>query len=132
MTTFNLLQGDALEKLKELPDNSIDSIVTDPPYGLSKQPDMLEVLQHWLNGDDYKHNGRGFMGKEWDSFVPGPSIWKECLRVLKPGGHMVAFFGTRTYDLGVLAIRIAGFEIRDQIAWTYSQGFPKSRDVWKK
>ena len=131
MTTFNLLQGDALEKLKELPDNSIDSIVTDPPYGLSKQPDMLEVLQHWLAGDDYKHNGRGFMGKEWDSFVPGPSIWKECLRVLKPGGHMVAFFGTRTYDLGVVAIRIAGFEIRDQIAWVYGSGFPKSRDISK-
>ena len=131
MTSFNLLQGDALEKLKELPDNSIDSIVTDPPYGLSKQPDMLEVLQHWLAGDDYKHNGKGFMGKEWDSFVPGPSIWKECLRVLKPGGHMVAFFGTRTYDLGVLAIRLAGFEIRDQIAWCYGSGFPKSLDVSK-
>lgn len=131
MTSFNLLQGDALEKLKELEDNSIDSIVTDPPYGLSKQPDMLEVLQHWLAGDDYKHNGKGFMGKEWDSFVPGPSIWKECLRVLKPGGHMVAFFGTRTYDLGVVAIRIAGFEIRDQIAWVYGSGFPKSMDVSK-
>lgn len=131
MTSFNLLQGDALERLKELPDNSIDSIVTDPPYGLSKQPDMLEVLQHWLAGDDYKHNGKGFMGKAWDSFVPGPSIWKECLRVLKPGGHMVAFFGTRTYDLGVVAIRIAGFEIRDQIAWVYGSGFPKSLDVSK-
>jgi DNA modification methylase len=131
MTTFNLLQGDALEKLKELPNNSIDSIVTDPPYGLSKQPDMMEVLQHWLNGDDYKHNGKGFMGKEWDSFVPGPSIWKECLRVLKPGGHMVAFFGTRTYDLGVLSIRLAGFEIRDQIAWVYGSGFPKSLNVSK-
>ena len=131
MTSFNLLQGDALERLKELPDNSIDSIVTDPPYGLSKQPDMLEVLQHWLAGDDYKHNGKGFMGKAWDSFVPGPSIWKECLRVLKPGGHMVAFFGTRTYDLGVVAIRIAGFEIRDQIAWVYGSGFPKSLNVSK-
>jgi DNA modification methylase len=131
MTSFNLLQGDALQKLKELPDNSIDSIVTDPPYGLSKQPDMMEVLQHWLAGDDYKHNGKGFMGKEWDSFVPGPSIWKECLRVLKPGGHMVAFFGTRTYDLGVIAIRLAGFEIRDQIAWVYGSGFPKSLDVSK-
>lgn len=131
MTSFNLLQGDALQKLKELPDNSIDSIVTDPPYGLSKQPDMMEVLQHWLAGDDYKHNGKGFMGKEWDSFVPGPSIWKECLRVLKPGGHMVAFFGTRTYDLGVIAIRLAGFEIRDQIAWVYGSGFPKSMNIGK-
>lgn len=130
-TTFNLLLGDCLERLKELPDNSIDSIVTDPPYGLSKQPDMMEVLQHWLAGEDYKHNGKGFMGKEWDSFVPGPSIWKECLRVLKPGGHMVAFFGTRTYDIGVLAIRLAGFEIRNQLAWVFAQGFPKSLDVSK-
>lgn len=130
-TTFNLLLGDCLERLKELPDNSIDSIVTDPPYGLSKQPDMIEVLTHWMAGEDYKHNSKGFMGKEWDSFVPGPSIWKECMRVLKPGGHMVAFFGTRTYDIGVLAIRIAGFEIRDQLAWVYGSGFPKSLDVSK-
>lgn len=129
--TFNLLLGDCLERLKELPDNSIDSIVTDPPYGLSKQPDMVEVLTHWLAGEDYKHNSKGFMGKEWDSFVPGPAVWKECLRVLKPGGHMVAFFGTRTYDIGVLAIRLAGFEIRNQLAWVFGSGFPKSLDVSK-
>jgi DNA modification methylase len=129
--TFNLLLGDCLERLKELPDNSIDSIVTDPPYGLSKQPDMVEVLKCWLAGEDYKHNSKGFMGKEWDSFVPGPTIWKECYRVLKPGGHMVAFFGTRTYDIGVLAIRLAGFEIRNQLAWVFGSGFPKSLDVSK-
>lgn len=114
-----------------LADNSIDAVVTDPPYGLSKQPDMNEVLRHWLNGDDYIHTGGGFMGKTWDSFVPGPSIWKEVFRVLKPGGHLLAFFGTRTYDLGTLAIRLAGFEIRDQIDWVYGSGFPKSLDVSK-
>lgn len=114
-----------------LADNSIDAVVTDPPYGLSKQPDMNEVLRHWLNGDDYTHTGGGFMGKSWDSFVPGPSIWKEVFRVLKPGGHLLAFFGTRTYDLGTLAIRLAGFEIRDQIDWIYGSGFPKSLDVSK-
>ncbi|APU92814.1 DNA methylase [Salmonella phage vB_SenS_Sasha] len=114
-----------------LADNSIDAVVTDPPYGLSKQPDMNEVLRHWLNGDDYVHTGNGFMGKYWDSFVPGPSIWKEVFRVLKPGGHLLAFFGTRTYDLGTLAIRLAGFEIRDQIDWVYGSGFPKSLDVSK-
>ncbi|AIB07064.1 DNA methyltransferase [Salmonella phage 9NA] len=114
-----------------LADNSIDAVVTDPPYGLSKQPDMSEVLRHWLNGDDYIHTGGGFMGKTWDSFVPGPSIWKEVFRVLKPGGHLLAFFGTRTYDLGTLAIRLAGFEIRDQIDWVYGSGFPKSLDVSK-
>lgn len=112
-------------------DNSIDAVVTDPPYGLSKQPDMNEVLRHWLNGDDYVHTGGGFMGKSWDSFVPGPSVWKEVFRVLKPGGHLLAFFGTRTYDLGTLAIRLAGFEIRDQIDWVYGSGFPKSLDVSK-
>lgn len=114
-----------------LADNSIDAVVTDPPYGLSKQPDMNEVLRHWLNGDDYVHASGGFMGKTWDSFVPGPSIWKEVFRVLKPGGHLLAFFGTRTYDLGTLAIRLAGFEIRDQIDWVYGSGFPKSLDVSK-
>lgn len=114
-----------------LADNSIDAVVTDPPYGLSKEPDMMEVMKHWMNGDDYIHTGGGFMGKSWDSFVPGPSIWKEVFRVLKPGGHLLAFFGSRTYDLGTLAIRLAGFEIRDQIMWVYGSGFPKSLDVSK-
>ena len=114
-----------------LADNSIDAVVTDPPYGLSKEPDMMEVMKHWMNGDDYVHTGGGFMGKSWDSFVPGPSIWKEVFRVLKPGGHLLAFFGSRTYDMGALAIRLAGFEIRDQIMWVYGSGFPKSLDVSK-
>lgn len=114
-----------------LADNSIDAVVTDPPYGLSKEPDMMEVMKHWMNGDDYVHTGGGFMGKSWDSFVPGPSIWKEVFRVLKPGGHLLAFFGSRTYDIGTLAIRLAGFEIRDQIMWVYGSGFPKSLDVSK-
>jgi DNA modification methylase len=116
---YKLFNGDCFEKLKGLPDNSVDSIVTDPPYGLSKDPNMVDVLEAWMNGLEYKHGHKGFMGKEWDSFVPGPNVWKECLRVLKPGGHIVAFFGTRTYDLGVLAIRMAGFEVRDQLAWVY-------------
>ena len=114
-----------------LADNSIDAVVTDPPYGLSKEPDMMEVMKHWMNGDDYVHTGGGFMGKSWDSFVPGPAIWKEVFRVLKPGGHLLAFFGSRTYDLGTLAIRLAGFEIRDQIMWVYGSGFPKSLNVSK-
>lgn len=114
-----------------LADNSIDAVVTDPPYGLSKEPDMMQVMKHWMNGDDYVHTGGGFMGKSWDSFVPGPSIWKEVFRVLKPGGHLLAFFSSRTYDLGSLAIRLAGFEIRDQIMWVYGSGFPKSLDVSK-
>lgn len=126
-----LYLGDCIETMRAMPDNSVDSIVCDPPYGLSKEPDMVEVLKHWLAGDDYQHKGSGFMGKSWDSFVPGPSVWREAMRVLKPGGHMLAFFGSRTYDLGTLAIRLAGFEIRDQMMWVYGSGFPKSMDVSK-
>jgi len=99
--------GDCLKTLKDIPDNSVDSIVTDPPYGLN------------------------FMGKKWDYDVPSQEIWEECLRVLKPGGHLLAFSGTRTYHRMVVRIEDAGFEIRDQIMWLHSQGFPKSRDIWK-
>jgi DNA modification methylase len=124
--------GNCLDILPTLPDCSVDSVVTDPPYGLSNQPDMMEVLKHWMNGDDYQHNGSGFMGKTWDSFVPGPAVWREVFRVLKPGGHLLSFGGTRTYDMMVLAIRLAGFEIRDSIVyWHYASGFPKSLDVSK-
>jgi site-specific DNA-methyltransferase (adenine-specific) len=97
--------GDCLIKLKKLADNSVDSIVTDPPYGLN------------------------FMGKAWDYDVPNEEIWRECLRVLKPGGHLLAFFGTRTYHRGVVRIEDAGFEIRDQIQWIYGSGFPKSHNI---
>ncbi len=90
-----------------LPDNSVDAVVTDPPYGLS------------------------FMGKKWDYDVPGEAIWRECLRVLKPGGHLLAFAGTRTQHRMAVRIEDAGFEIRDMIAWVYGSGFPKSLDVSK-
>jgi DNA modification methylase len=69
------------------------------------------------------------MGKDWDSFVPQPETWREVFRVLKPGGHLLAFFGTRTYDWGTMAIRVAGFEIRDQIGWLYGSGMPKSMKI---
>lgn len=123
--------GDALVELTALPDESVDAIVTDPPYGLSKEPNIVEVLTHWLAGDDYVHRGGGFMGKTWDSFVPGPSVWKQCFRVLKPGGHLLCFAGTRTVDLMGISLRLGGFEIRDEIAWLYGSGFPKSMDVSK-
>ncbi len=100
--TVELIEGDCLLVMRELPDNSIDAIVTDPPYGLS------------------------FMGKQWDYDVPTTEVWAECLRVLKPGGHLLSFFGTRTYHRGVVRIEDAGFEIRDQIMWLYGSGFPKS------
>lgn len=132
MTNSIIYPGDCRDIMRVcLEPNSIDSICTDPPYGLSKEPDMAEVLRHWLAGDDYVHGSAGFMGRTWDSFVPGPAVWREAYRVLKPGGYLVAFFGTRTYDMGVLAIRLAGFEIRDQLAWVFGSGFPKSHDVSK-
>lgn len=102
-----LLLGNNLEKLRELEDNSIDSIVSDPPYGLS------------------------FMNKKWDYDVPSVAFWKEVYRVLKPGGHILSFGGTRTYHRMVVNIEDAGFEIRDCIQWLYGSGFPKSHNIGK-
>jgi len=107
-----------------LSDNSVDAVVTDPPYGLNREPDCTEVVSRWLRGDDYSSPGRGYMGRSWDSFVPGPSTWREALRVLKPGAHLLAFGGPRTYDLLTVALRLAGFEVRDSIHWVYGSGYP--------
>lgn len=126
-----IFHGDCLEVLRGLPDNSVDSVCTDPPYGLSREPDITEVLTKWLAGEPYDHGHGGFMGKAWDSFVPHPDIWREVYRVLKPGGHALVFAGTRTQDLMTISLRIAGFEVRDVIEWLYFNGFPKSMDVSK-
>jgi DNA modification methylase len=107
--TYQILLGNNLDILPTLADNSIDSIVTDPPYEL------------------------GFMGKKWDSsgIAYSVELWQQCLRVLKPGGHLLSFGGTRTYHRVAVAIEDAGFELRDSIAWLYGSGFPKSLDVSK-
>lgn len=126
-----IIHGDSLVELKALEDNSVDSVVTDPPYGLSKEPDINEVLTKWLAGEEYDHGHGGFMGKSWDSFVPHPDIWAEVYRVLKPGGHALVFASTRTQDLMTISLRMAGFEVRDVIEWLYFSGFPKSHDVSK-
>lgn len=97
--------GDCINVLRAMPDNSVDAVVTDPPYGLK------------------------FMGKKWDYDVPGVDVWSECLRVLKPGGHLLAFAGTRTQHRIAVRIEDAGFEIRDMIAWVYGSGFPKSHNL---
>ena len=120
-----------LETMARMPDNFLDSIVTDPPYGLGKEPDPAAMLAAWLDHGYLEVNGSGFMGQKWDAFVPQPRFWKEAFRVLKPGGHVLAFFGTRTYDWGVMAMRLAGFECRDQLAWLFGGGFPKSLDISK-
>jgi DNA modification methylase len=105
--TYTIHHGDCLDVLRAMDGDSVDAVVTDPPYGLS------------------------FMGKRWDYDVPSQEIWAECLRVLKPGGHLLAFAGTRTQHRMAVRIEDAGFEIRDMIAWVYGSGFPKSLDVSK-
>lgn len=107
MRKIILEHGDSLEILKSFDENSVDSVVTDPPYGLK------------------------FMAKKWDYDVPSIELWKEVLRVLKPGGHLLSFGGTRTYHRMVVNIEDAGFEIRDQIMWLYGSGFPKSLNISK-
>lgn len=124
--------GDNLDLLKQYSDNYFDSVVTDCPYGLGKEPNALKLMQDWIDHGYHEVKGKGFMGKSWDAFVPQPVFWKEVFRVLKPGGYVLAFFGTRTYDWGTLAIRLAGFEIRDMICWHYGSGFPKSLDISKQ
>ena len=132
---MKIIHGDCLEELKRLEDNSVDAVITDPPYGLSntKPVQVAEILGRWVNGDvsHVPEKRGGFMGKDWDSFVPPPAVWAECLRVLKPGGHMAVFAGSRTQDLMGLSIRLAGFEIRDTLGWVYGSGFPKSMDISK-
>jgi site-specific DNA-methyltransferase (adenine-specific) len=109
MSAYNLHLGDCIEVMRTLPDNSVDAIVTDPPYEL------------------------GFMGKGWDAsgIANSVTMWAEALRVLKPGGHLLAFSGSRTYHRMAVAIEDAGFEIRDQIQWVFGSGFPKSRSIVK-
>jgi hypothetical protein len=104
---INLLHGDCLEQMKTLDDNSVDSIVSDPPYGIS------------------------FMAKKWDYEVPSVEVWREAMRVLKPGGHALIACGTRTQHRMVVNIEDAGFEIRDVVSWIYGSGFPKSLNVSK-
>lgn len=105
MSKAALLHGDSLQILPTLKPSSVDAIVTDPPYGLN------------------------FMGKAWDHGVPSAEYWSECLRVLKPGGHLLAFGGTRTFHRLACAIEDAGFELRDTLMWVYGSGFPKSRNI---
>lgn len=127
-----MICGDNIEVLKTYPDNFFDSICTDAPYGLGEEPDPMEVMKDWVEKGYHEVKGSGgFMGKSWDAFVPQPLFWKEAFRVLKPGGHVLCFFGTRTYDWGVMAMRFAGFEIRDQIDYIYGVGFPKSLAIDK-
>ena len=126
MKAWELRQGDCIELMRELPENSIDAIVTDPPYGLS--PDGK--ARTWDDIEDGKTRG-GFMGKGWDAAVPGVTWARECYRVLKPGGHIVAFGGQRTIHRLTVSLEDAGFSIRELFGWLQWQGFPKSLDASK-
>jgi DNA modification methylase len=126
-----VINGDNIELLKKYPDNYFDAVVTDPPYGLGKEPNAEELMKDWVEKGYHEISGKGFMGKEWDAFIPQPIFWKEVFRVLKHGGHVLSFFGTRTYDWGVMSMRFAGFEVRDCIQWLYGSGFPKSHNISK-
>lgn len=127
----NLHNGDCVEYLNTLPENSVDSIVTDPPYGLGSPPPIVEVMKAWCNGETYSLRGGGYMGKDWDTFIPQPDVWRACIRVLKPGGHLLSFAGTRTQHLMAASLEFSGFEIRDMLAWIYASGFPRGLDVAK-
>lgn len=133
-----LYQADCRDVLRSLADYSIDSIVTDPPYAL------VSIVKRFgkpgsapaKGNEAYQRASAGFMGKSWDTgeVAFSEEFWRECLRILKPGGHIVAFSGTRTYHRMAVAIEDAGFEIRDQLGWLYGSGFPKShnqKDDWE-
>lgn len=135
--TVRILTGDMRERLRELPDASVDAVVTDPPYHLTSivkrfgSPEAAPARRG--KSGAYQRASRGFMGQTWDGgdVAFRAATWAQVLRVMKPGAHLVAFSGTRTYHRMVCAIEDAGFEIRDQIAWLYGSGFPKSHDVSK-
>ena len=130
---YQLCCGNCIDVMKRLPDESIDSIVTDPPYHLQsivkrfKKPGAKPAK----SGGVFKRISKGFMGQTWDggdiSF--NKEVWVECLRVLKPGGFLLSFGGTRTYHRMACAVEDAGFVIVDQIGWAYGQGYPKSKDI---
>lgn len=131
MSNWKINNADVLEALRDMPDNSFDGVLCDPPYGLSeqRQQDVVDCMTAWLSGQPYQHKKSGFMGRGWDGWVPGPDVWREVLRVMKPGAYILAFAGTRTQDLMGIALRLAGFEMRDTVIWAYGSGFPKSMDV---
>lgn len=137
MATIDIRLGDSRDVLKTLADNSIDSVVTDPPYALVSigkrfGAENAAPAKAGKSGA-YQRASAGFMGKTWDTGETAFAVefWAEVMRVLKPGGHVIAFSGTRTYHRLAVAIEDAGFEIRDMVAWLYGSGFPKSHDVSK-
>lgn len=129
-----MVGNDALLALRDLPDECVDAVVTDPPYGLGTHEPTVDEIVAYLRNENLSTGG-DFMGKRWQ--IPSVPTWREVFRVLKPGGHLLSFGGTRTFDLISIGLRAAGFESRDTIShegvlrWMHGQGFPKSMDVSK-
>jgi site-specific DNA-methyltransferase (adenine-specific) len=125
---YEIIHADVLEALKKMPVASFDAVLTDPPYALgSKEPTAEEIIAY-LTGARLDTGG-DFMSKKWD--LPSVEVWKETLRVLRPGAHVLAFGGTRMFDMLTVGMRAGGFKVRDCLSWMYSSGFPKSLDVSK-
>ena len=125
----SILHGDSAEVLKAFDPEAIDATVTDPPYGLgTRQPTAEDIASYLHDGSKLDHGG-DFMGKDWD--IPSVPLWREVYRVMKPGGILMAFAGTRTLDLMAAGIEAAGFKYAGCLAWTYGQGFPKSLNIGK-
>ena len=132
--TTTVYSGDSIDVLKTLPENSVDAVVCDPPYGLADLPakKVALALTNWMGEDRaFIPGGAGFMGAAWDRFVPPPALWDEVYRVLKPGGYLVSFAGTRTQDLMGMSIRLAGFRLKDTIAWARGDSFNKTKHSLK-
>jgi site-specific DNA-methyltransferase (adenine-specific) len=126
--TYEIIQADVLDALRQMPDASADAVLTDPPYGLGTHEPTVEEIVAYLTGARLDTGG-DFMSKKWE--LPSVEVWRELMRVLRPGAHVLAFGGTRTFDLLAVGLRAAGFERRDCCSWMYSSGFPKSLDVSK-
>lgn len=124
-----LYQGDCLCVLQAIPSGTIDAFISDPPYGLTESINIFEMLPEFLKGNDYKICTPGFNGNTWDAVIPGPKTMSEVYRTLKPGAYAAVFAAKRNVDLMMLSLRIAGFEIKDMLMWTHSQGVPKSKSM---
>lgn len=134
-----VIEGDCRQLMKTLESESIDAVISDPPYGMSTQPDIQDVIQHWINDDDYEHNSVGFMSKKWDSFVPGPKVWEEAFRVVKNDSLIMSFSSTRTSYLTILSMKIAAYKYQERhgipvyyvgnYSYIYGSGFPKSYNI---
>lgn len=135
--TFELIHADCRAVMANMGDSTVDSVVCDPPYHLTsivKRFGSANAAPAGFGTDGaFARASRGFMGKEWDGgdIAFNPELWREVWRVLKPGGHLLAFSGTRTYHRMACAIEDAGFEIRDMLSWLYGSGFPKSHNIGK-